>query len=150
MAAGRFVAFLLTAVRAVAWILAGLLLLIVPGIVLALRYSLAHLAVLLEPCSGACALARSQELVSAEPKRAIGFMAAATAAALTLNLVVAVLVAALMGVAQALGAGPVGAVAGQLQALLSELLGGLLGAWLIGFTVLLYRDLAGRHPCAAA
>jgi hypothetical protein len=141
----RFVAFLLTALRAMAWICGGLLLLVVPGVVLALRYSLAHMAVVLESERGAAALARSSELVRAEPRRALGFMAAAVAVALLLDLGLAFSAALGMGLIEAATGASPGAVEAQFQALVSELGSGLLGAWLIGFSILLYRDLASRH-----
>lgn len=146
----RFVPFLYTALLAVLRIGGGLLLLVIPGIVLALRYTLSHLAVLLEELRGKAALDRSAQLVRAEPARALGFLAAATVLAIGVNLVFAVLVSVFTGAAAAAGAGTVGVLQGQLEALLAEFLESLVGAWLVGFSILLYRDLTSRHPQAQA
>jgi hypothetical protein len=142
----RFAAFLLTALRALAWICGGLVLFVVPGVVLAFRYSLAHLAVILESERGAAALDRSSELVLSQPLRALGFMAAAAGVALVLDFWLAVAGALGTGLLEGVTGRRIGAVAGQLQALLAELASGMLAAWLIGFAVLLYRDLASRLP----
>lgn len=142
----RFVPFLYTAALAVLWIGGGLLLFVIPGIVIALRYSLAHLSVLLENLKGRPALARSSALVRAEPARALGFLAGATVLAIGLNVLCAVLVSIFTGVSAAAGAGNVGVLQGQLEAFVAEFLESMVGAWLVGFSILLYRDLTSRHP----
>jgi hypothetical protein len=143
-AARRFLPLVAAGGRAVLRIAGGLLLLVVPGLLLALRYSFFHLAVLVDGLDGREALERSAALVSSEPRRALAFLACATLAAAALNALCALVVATATGGASALGAGSVGVLQGQLEALLSELLQGLVGAWLVGFSVLLYRDLASR------
>lgn len=146
LAVSRFPAFLWTLALAVLRISGGLLLFVVPGLYLALRYTLAHLSVLLEDLRGKPALDRSASLVSADPLRALGFMLLATLLAVGLNVLCAVLVSVFTGVSAALGAGSVGVVQGQFEALAAELLESMVGAWLVCFSVLLYKDLAGRLP----
>ena len=141
LAVRRFPAFLATAAQAVLRIVGGLVLFVIPGLVLALRYTLAHLAVLLEDRRGKAALDRSSALVNAQPLRALGLLLAATLAALALNFGCALLVSVLTGAARAVGAGVVGVVQGQFEALLAEFLESMVGAWLVCFSVLLYRDL---------
>jgi hypothetical protein len=148
LAVERFIPFLYTAALAVLRIFGGLLLFVIPGIVLALRYTLAHLAVLLEELRGKPALERSAALVRAEPARALGYLAAATLVAIALNFLCALAVTVFTGLTAALGAGSVGVIQGQFEALLAEFLESMVGAWLVGFSILLYRDLVSRHPLA--
>lgn len=141
----RFVPLVLALLRAAAWILGGLALFLVPGIVLGARYSFVHLATLLESRSGAAALDRSAELVDAQPLRAVGSLlvaaALSTAAAVELVLAVSAVAAAARG-----GAAEPGAIEGAFEVLLSQLTTGLVGAWLTCFGVLLYRELSSARP----
>lgn len=138
----RFIPFVLTAARAFLYILGGLLLLVVPGIVLAVRYSVAHLAVLIEDLRGPAALARSRELVSAELGFVLGRLALGTLIALVCNVIVALAVSIMSSGASQ----PVQAGEGQVWSFLADFLSGLIGAWLVCFSVLLYKELAERHP----
>jgi hypothetical protein len=137
-----FPSLLWAGARAALMIAGGMLLLLVPGLLLALRYTFVHLAVLLEGRRGRAALARSSYLVGAEPARALGFFVSAFIVAAVLNAFCAFIVALATGGAAMLGPGEVGVVQGQLEALISELAQSMVGAWLAGFSVLLYRDLA--------
>lgn len=140
-AAERLIPLLLTLLRAAAWIVGGLILLIVPGVVLAARYAFVHLAVLLEARSGGAALRRSAALVDAEPFRAVGYLAVALVLSVALTLSAFLLVSAAASLASPIAASP-GAIEGQLEMLLYQLVSAVIGAWLTSFGVLLYRDLA--------
>jgi hypothetical protein len=137
----RLPALAASAALAALAIAGGMLLLIVPGVILALRYTFVHLAVLVEERGGRDALRRSSQLVRAQPRRALGYLLAATVLAVLLNVAAAFAVALTTGGAAALGPGEVGVLQGQAEALLSELTQSVVGAWLAGFSILLYRDL---------
>lgn len=126
-AAARYWDYLVTGLRALAWIVGGLFLLIIPGLWLALRYSLIPYVVLLEGRTGADALNRSSEIFMSRPWRIVGFLLAAA--------LVIVLCGSFLG-----------AVAGMvLPAVMDELvvkfMDGAAGVWLAVFAVLLYKDL---------
>ena len=141
LALRRFVPFVLTLARAALMILGGCLLLVVPGVILAVRYSLAHLAVIVEDLSGAAALTRSRGLVASQPRQAVGFLGAATIVGLLLSMAAAAAVSVATGLARALGSETPSAVDWQAQRLLTQWLAGLAGAWLTGFSLLLYDQL---------
>lgn len=143
-AARRFGALLAAGLRALLSIAVGMLMLFVPGVRRALNYTYVHLSVLVEGRAGNDALERSAQLVKSAPKRALGYLALATLAAGLLNALFAYLVALATGGAAALGAGEVGVVQGQLESLFTELGQSIVGAWLVGFSILLYRDLAAQ------
>jgi len=137
----RLIPLLLAMLRAAAWILGGLILLIIPGLVIAARYAYVHLAVLLEGRNGGDALRRSAALVDADPVRAVGFLAVAFVLSGALTFSAFLLVSAAASVARPIAAS-VGAIEGQLEMVLYELVSAVIGAWLTAFGVLLYRDLA--------
>jgi len=144
-AAERFVPLLLALLRAALWIAGGLVLLVIPGLILAVRYAYVHLAVLLDGANGGDALRRSARLVDAEPRRAAGYLLVAILAAAALSFIAILVVSTACALPRAIAAEP-GAVEGQLEILLSQLVSGLVGAWLTSFAILLYRDLGSRHP----
>lgn len=124
------------------WVLLGFICLIVPGVLLALRYALVHLAVILEGRTGNAALARSKELMIRHMGRILG------------SLFVVVLVAIIMTgfgylvmkiVTFPLPATPEADVVRQY---LLSLPGKIIGTWPIAALVLLFRDVAAEPPAA--
>lgn len=144
-AAERFLPLVLALLRAAVWIAGGLILLVIPGVILAVRYAYVHLAVLLDAANGGDALRRSAQFVDAEPRRAAGYLFVAVFAAAAMSFVAILIVSTACALPRAMAAQP-GAVEGQFEILLSQLASGLVGAWLTSFAILLYRDLATRHP----
>lgn len=128
------------------WVVGGLLLLIVPGLILAIRYSLTHWAVLVEHRSGSAALARSREIMLAHMGKVVGNLVVSgllvALAAITVS-VGLILLLALAGVARP----EPGALAHTLALrALFDLVKGAVGIWGIAFSILLYKDLAALHP----
>jgi hypothetical protein len=130
-AARRFWPYLTTGLLALVFILGGTVLFIIPGLILALRYSLIPYAVLVEGREGRAALDRSSALCRARPAKiygsllggALAIVIAAGAATLVSGLVTVFLPAA----------------ADQVVA---KAVDGAAGLWLAGFAVLLYKDVA--------
>lgn len=127
----RFWPYLTTGLLALLWILGGTLLFIVPGLILALRYTLIPYAVLVEGREGGAALERSSQLCRARPWKVYG------------NLIGAAFVIVLTG---AFVSGLAGAVTMFLpdaaDQVVAKAVDGLAGVWLAGFAVLLYKDVA--------
>lgn len=143
-AAERFLPFLMTVALALLWICAGLLFFVIPGLLYAARYAFAHLACLLEPLQGKAALRRSHDLVRSDYKRALGLLTAGTLVSVALDFSFSAVVSVVMGLAEGLGAQPPGLPGGLIQRFIVELFGGLVGAWLVAYSLLLYRSLAER------
>ena len=128
-------------------VMGGMFLLIVPGVILALRWSLAHYAVILENKSGFGASSRSSELIVPRMGKVVGntlvFIAIAIVASIMLHLAGAVI-----GVLAAfsIGAGP-GAFVAQVA---TGGLDSLVMGWLTAAQTLLYVELAARTPAAPA
>jgi hypothetical protein len=141
-ALGRLVPLALTAVNAAMRVFGGLLLLVVPGLLAAYRYCLAHLAVIVEGLQGAAALQRSRHLLHGRARQALVSLGAATLAAMAFDMLAAILLKGSTGAAVALGAAPVGPIEAQLELLLMQMASGMIGCWLTAFSLLLYWDLA--------
>ncbi|MDE2040376.1 MAG: hypothetical protein KGO96_12895 [Elusimicrobia bacterium] len=146
----RLPPLLRTLAQALWRVLAGLIPLLLPGLRLALRYSLAHLAVLLEGLEGRSALERSAALLERRLWRAIACLAAALLATMVLNAACALAAAAFIAPARSLLGGGGSAIQGQLEVLAVELPQGFAAAWLAAFSIRLYRDLARADPSQAA
>lgn len=142
----QLVPFALSLLRAIFWTLAGLLLLVVPGLVAMLRYSLVPMAVLLEGRRGADALARSSQLVRPHWPKVLGNLLGAGLIALFLSALIAAGFAVFTAVAVALTDSGVSLLERWTLELLTQLAGALVGVWAIAVGVLLYRDLAALHP----
>ena len=141
---GIWVMLVLTQLLAGFWVILGFLCLIVPGVILALRYALVHVAVILEGRSGKAALARSKEIMLSHMGKVVGNL-----------LVVAVIAIVLTGVAYvavrlATSFLPPGAASDAARQYLMNLPGKIIGTWPLAATVLLFRDLAALHPAAEA
>lgn len=139
-AAGLFGPFFLTMVLVTIWVAGGTLLLIIPGVILAIRFSLAHVAVALEEVSGSAALDRSKELVVGHMGKVVGncFVMA----------VITTLIAVLLGIVLNLGGAffkDIPFMPGILK-VLTRFLGELVNAWYVAFYVLLFKDIAALHP----
>lgn len=139
------VPFALAALRVFLWVLGGLLLFVIPGLVLAARYCLVPFAVLLEGRQGSAALERSRQFVSAHPGKVLGNIFGSALIIAAVGGLFSVALAIATGLASALG-GPPSFIEKQLMSLVGELAAGTIGAWAVAFTVLLYRDLASLHP----
>lgn len=138
--------FVVTGLRATVYIAAGLLLLVVPGIMLAWRYLLAHIAVIVEGLGGSVALARSRELMAAKPAGALGrLLAAATVAAVAVFLLIGAL-DLLSAFSQTMVEAAPGLLERQLFAAVVETAAGLCTAWFSAASLLLYHDLASLAP----
>ena len=143
-AAGLFGPFFLTMILVTLWVAGGTLLLIIPGVILAIRFSLAHVAVALEEVSGGAALDRSKELVVAHMGKVVGncFVMA----------VITTLIAVILGVALNLGGAFFKDIPfmPDILKILTRFLGELVNAWYVAFYVLLFKDIAALHPRDAA
>ncbi len=136
-AADWFLPFFMVQLRVALYVLGGLFLLIIPGIVFFIRYLLAPFAVLLEGRTGGEALARSKEIMASHAGKVLG------------NLIVAGLLAGLLAVFAQVFFSIAGRLAGPLSPVLafaSELVGKLIGTWALAVTLLLYKDLAPPPP----
>jgi hypothetical protein len=144
-ALGRFPAVLWTELVVGLRVLLGLLLLIVPGIILAIRYGFAQFVAVLETESGGAAARRSRDLVVPHMGKVVGN---------TLAMILLVAVAAFsIGVAGAVVQGLAQAftgIAGSLavQALIRGIVS-LMSAWMIAGLVCLYAAIAARTPRGA-
>ncbi|HVA67430.1 MAG TPA: hypothetical protein VNK24_10980 [Elusimicrobiota bacterium] len=149
LAQAVIVPLLLVDLQVLGWIILGALLLLVPGILWAIRYMLAHLAVLLEGRHGADALSRSKEIMIAHVGKVIGNTAVAGLA----GFIVVVLGKIVLAVPLALflRALPAPAMAWALTpaVFVLALPGALVKIWTAAVFVLLYLDLASLHPAQA-
>lgn len=136
---------ILTGLRATLWIILGLILLIVPGIVLAIRYSLVYYTVLLEKRKGADALARSKELVLAHMGKVVGNGIVITALTILIALIAAMSVRFIFYFIPGSGATPII----FLRTFIEDLLNRMIGIWGIAFFILLYQDIAALHPSSS-
>lgn len=128
------------------WVLGGLILLIIPGVILAIRYSLTHWAVLIEHERGSAALARSRQIVVAHMGKVVGnLLVAGLLVALVSGTVIFGLYLAL-ALAGLNSPGPQALVHNMILDLTRELVQGTVGVWSVAFAVLLYKDLAVLHP----
>lgn len=135
-------------IRVFLWVLGGLFLLVVPGIVLAIRYCLTHWAVLAEHVTGRDALDRSKEIVVAHMGKVLGNLLVAGFVVLAVGLMAAfaaVLPLTVMGLAA-----PSQDAVGHMLVidLYVNVIKGVVGVWGVAFSVLLYSDLAELHPFA--
>lgn len=140
-AAGRFWPFLLTLLLVFVWVMGGTLLLIIPGILMAIRFSLAHVAVVLEGASGDAALERSKHLVLAHMGKVVGNAIVMALITVAVSAVLAFLVN--LGGAFLKGSVP---FMPQIVKILARFLGELVHVWFVAFYVLLFKDLAALHP----
>lgn len=127
----RFWPYLVTGALAVLWIFGGLLLLVIPGVVLALRYALLPYAILVEGRTGNAALERSSALCRARPWKVYGSLLGAAA----VIVVAGGLAAALAGVVTVF-------LPPAADQVVTKLVDGAAGIWLASFAVLLYKDVA--------
>jgi hypothetical protein len=125
------------------WMLGGLLLLLVPGILIALRGSFTHLAVLLEGRGGRGAYLRSKEIVLPHLGRITIYYIAAIAITIAVFIIPTFVVAFALSFPAVLLGRTVGPI---VQALGSGALGSLIGIYPIVFNLQLYRDLASQTP----
>ncbi len=129
-------ALILSELLVALFVCGGLLLLIVPGIIMGIRYGLTHLAVLLEGRSGRPALKRSAQLMVAHMGKVVGntFVMGLITLALTLGVAIVIRLTGMPSL-----------LAGGLTTASVKIIGG----WGSVFAVMLYRDLAALHPEAA-
>jgi len=141
-ALGRFPAWLWTEFIVMLRILLGLLLFVVPGIIMSIRYGFAQFAVAIEDLSGGAAIARSRALIVPNMGKVVG----------NLLVFLLVLLAASLGIGFAGGIvqGLVRATAGDIPALaVSAAIQGvtsLLSAWNVAASTSLFAALAARLP----
>jgi hypothetical protein len=148
-AVGFIVPMVVTEALAFVFIIGGLCLLIVPGVVLAIRYALAPWAVLVEGRSGRDALRRSKELMLAHMGKVVG------------NLFVSALIVIVTATAIAFAVLVVLSLAGLVQPepralwntltlnFIVDVIRQTVGVWGFIFAILLYKDLAALHPAEA-
>jgi hypothetical protein len=125
------------------------------GIILAIRYCLSHLAVILEGRRGMDALRRSQQIVVAHMGKVIGNLIAATFVVVLASAVVTAVIGLALSVPKTMLPGGNSFPALQLMGLIKEWAAAVVRLWSVGFSVLLYsvllyKDLAALHPAADA
>lgn len=145
-AADLFWPFAMTGLRATLYIAGGTLLLVVPGIVLAIRYLLAHLAVVVEGMRGPAALSRSRQLMGFNTAGALGRFLCAALAAAAASVLVTIGVDIFAAACEVVVGTAPGLVERQLLAALSETGWGLCAAWFSACSLLLYHDLESLAP----
>ena len=131
---------------ALLFVLGGFILLIIPGILLGIRYMLVRPAVLLDGRRGLEALARSKEIMLAHTGKVIGnilcagflSLAALFVLAIPYSILKLLILPTLQPFAQR-----------QFFGFFEELAGQLVMTWVFAFIVLLYRDLSRLHPAPA-
>ena len=141
--AGVWFSLVCTQLLAGFWVLLGFICLIVPGILMALRYALVHVTVLLEGRTGNAALARSKELMLRHMGRILG--------SLLVVVVVAVIMTGFGYLVMKVATFPLPATpqADVVRQYLLSLPGKIIGTWPIAATVLLFRDVAAEQPAPA-
>lgn len=132
--------YLLAVVLSSLWIVGGLVLFIIPGIILALRYVFVPMAVVIDGRRGGQALSRSSEIFRKHPGKVFGNLVAAGLCVLAAGGLAAFLVS--LGFALSRAPVPVSVFA-------AELVAGLAGVWGTAFALLLFKDLAAIVPAAA-
>lgn len=140
----RLIPFAWAGLIVMARVCVGFLLLIVPGIILSLRYSLVHVVVLVEGRRGTDALKRSSALFGEHPGRVFG-------SALAIGMIVVVVSALVQWPMRLTGLflPPIPLVK-LAFGLGIELCGKLIEVWALALTVLLFKELAALHPEPAA
>jgi hypothetical protein len=127
-----------------ALIVCGLVLLVVPGLYLWVRYQFVPQAIVIERAGLSGAMSRSSALVRGSWWRVFGTLAAVYAAAGFVNVVVFILAAL-----TAMVIGLPSATAGLLVAVIITLLWALMDPLFFGTLYLLYVDLSRRQPIAS-
>ena len=141
-AAERLWSFLWTELLVGLWVIAGLICFIIPGIVMAIRYSLTQLVVVLDGRSGSEALGRSRAIIIPHMGKVFGnFLVVGILAGV---IVFFVIIGLSLGVHFIPGHG--GAVFEQAYAFIAKLAERLIGVWALALSVLLYKDLSALHP----
>lgn len=139
---------ILTFLRQLLYILLGTLCLVVPGVVLAFRYALTQQAVMLEGLSGPDALGRSKQFMTGYPGKVVGNMIVAWALCILGVLAAVFGMGLVLVLAELVTPRAVHPLLSALHAVAGAYADALGGAWLTAFLVLLYGDLALRHPLA--
>ncbi|MBI5630008.1 MAG: hypothetical protein HY921_03885 [Elusimicrobia bacterium] len=142
----RFWPFALTQLRALLYIVLGYILLIVPGVILSIRYCFVHLSVLLEGYVGPAALARSKQIAIAHMGKVVGNLIAASLAVMLTNMLVMLALRLGSGLALTVLPQSLSFAGGQAASFISEWAGGIVGSWIVAFSILLYKDLSALHP----
>ena len=134
-------------------VLVGYLLLVVPGIVMSIRWTLHSFAVLVEGRSGSDALDRSRQIVVPRLVTVLcaawGSAAIATAVsyfASTLAVLFTVAVAVVLRFTAGDAADPLGRAAAMLFALPVAVVDAAATAWSLIVVLITFRELAARHP----
>jgi len=149
LALAVIVPLLLVELQVLAWIILGTILLIIPGILWAIRYMLAHLAVLLEGRRGSGALARSKEIMVAHVGKVIGNTLVAGLAAFFVAVLAKVILAVPLAFFLRALSAPTQAWALTPAGFLLAVPVALVKIWTAAVFVLLYLDLASLHPAQA-
>lgn len=134
VSAGLYGAYLAAILLSSLWILGGLLLFLIPGIILALRYLFVGLAVIVEGRRGGAALERSAALWKAYPVAILGNMAGAGVVIFLAGAAATFLVALALKLSS---------VPAAVTTFASGLAAGAAGVWGLAFFLLLFRDLSG-------
>ena len=141
-ALARLIPFALTELLVVFLVILGCALLLIPGLLVAARYSLAHLAALLEGIWGRAALSRSRDLMAKDFWGAAGRLAAALIITVVLAWALALAADAVVSLPRLVYGASASLLESQLSAFIRSLTASLAGLWLTSVSLILYKDLS--------
>lgn len=142
----RFFPFFFANLRVTLWVLLGFILLIIPGVIWAIRYSMTTLAVLIENRDGKDALERSEQLMGRYMGKVIGNLLVVFC--VTVLILIGANIVLSLGFGMVLGLDSSGhsLLAKLGQGYVEELVSETISVIVVAASVLLFRDLGATIP----